>query len=52
MTTDEIQAVYDDAYAAGILEEPMTAKPGDGVTAARIDIIDGAPALVETVAGR
>jgi hypothetical protein len=41
----ERQAVYDEAHAAGILEEPATASEDDGVALARIE----GDTLVETV---
>jgi hypothetical protein len=46
MSPDEIQAVYDEAHVAGILEELTTYDPASGVTSARIENGN----LIETVA--
>lgn len=50
-SAEERQAVYDEAHAAGILEEPATADEDDGVDAAAIEERDGETVLVEQVAG-
>lgn len=50
-TQKDLQAVLDDAHEQGILEEPAKAAEvrEQGVTAARIDTVEGEQVLVETV---